>query len=481
MNIKQFCPLEARAINQLFQANRIRARVDKDQSLYEDATAGFVRYGLQLDDGQVFRPIEALQRELSVTVTQFRNGQGVRGSWQVIPLVDGGYALEVPHPDPKTLHWSWRKLTQTKPNAMLLGQSYRREGTTDERISFAESGTCHALVVGITGAGKSVLLQNMFLSLVANTSPADLKVVLIDLKNEDMIPFFRLPHVLTFAGTRAAAVDAIRYVAAEKDRRIENGKKPYRLVLWIDELAQLAIDRETVGLLGDLASIGRGKEINLVAATQHPTEKGGLGSLLKANFPVRLVGMVAPGQSYVATGRAKTYADLLPGNGAFLRCQGPAVQRFQSFMIEPNDVQSMAKRIGEQWAGHREPTEAPAILQTPVDRHANRLPTDLARIVAAKPDQRQFISAYEEIDDPIYVAPPNPLDAVIEEYWIAPGKMRRGFTVAAVTALNKGVTPGGTTFQRLKRQVDQYLLTYLSRRDAVQVEVKALLEADLHR
>ena len=106
---------------------------------------------------------------------------------------------------------------------MLIGQSYRREGPTDERISFENSATCHALIVGITGAGKSVLLQNMFLSLVANTSPADLKIVLVDLKNEDMIPFKHLPHVLTFAGTKQAAFDAIRFVADEKEKRIARG------------------------------------------------------------------------------------------------------------------------------------------------------------------------------------------------------------------------------------------------------------------
>ncbi|MEZ4614074.1 MAG: FtsK/SpoIIIE domain-containing protein [Caldilineaceae bacterium] len=205
-----------------------------------------------------------------------------------------------------------------------------------------------------------VLLQTMLLSLCAGTSPDDLKLVLVDLKNEDLVPFECLPHVLTFAGTREAAVSAIQGVVEEKDRRIkQRGYKPYRLVLVIDEMAQLAGDNEVKGMLGDLASIGRSKAINLIGATQHPTDKGGLGTLLKANFPVRLVGMVAPGQSYIATGRPQTHADLLPGKGAFLRCQGPDVYRFQSFYIEPGEVEGMARHIArDAWGRVREPQQA---------------------------------------------------------------------------------------------------------------------------
>jgi DNA segregation ATPase FtsK/SpoIIIE-like protein len=230
---------------------------------------------------------------------------------------------------------------------MLIGRSYIGE-PRNEYVSFDD--VPHTLICGITGAGKSVLLQTMLLSLCAGTSPDELKLVLVDLKNEDLVPFERLPHVLAFAGTKPAALQAIRAVVAEKDRRVENrGHKPYRLVLVIDEMAQLASDNEIREMLGDLASIGRSKAINLIGATQHPTEKGGLGSLLKANFSLRLAGMVAPGQSYIATGRPQTHADLLPGKGAFLRCEGPNLYRFQSFYIEPGEVVGMAKFVGQQW------------------------------------------------------------------------------------------------------------------------------------
>ena len=358
IEIKQLLNTEGALIAKMFQRNQIYAKVDPSKSVYKDPTSGFIRYSLILRADQRFDAIEKITRELSDALSRQRERMGLPCPINAIPVSVPSFALEVPHPMQQVLLWSPRKITTTRPHTMLIGRSYSGKESKDETVNLADSGSCHALIVGITGAGKSVLLQNMMLSLTASTSPDDLKIVIVDLKNEDMLPFRHLPHVMTFAGTKDQAIDAIRFVYEEKEKRIVNaGYKPYRLVLWIDEMAQLAAMKECAEMLGDLASIGRGKLINLVGATQHPTEKGGLGGLLKANFPVRLVGMVASGQSYVATGRPKIHADLLPGKGAFLRIQGPQVQRFQSFNIEANDVELMANHIAGTWnKGKRQAT-----------------------------------------------------------------------------------------------------------------------------
>lgn len=348
MNVDELVRRETGLINRMFQRNGILAKVSQRRTVI--VKVGFISYGLTMAMQEKFAKVEALQRELSSVLTNNRQRAGYKGSVQVIPVSRPRLALEVPHPQPTALLWSPRKVTTTPAHTMLVGRSYL-EQPKDEAIRFDDAP--HALIAGITGAGKSVLLQTMLLSLCAGTSPNDLKLVLVDLKNEDLVPFEKLPHVLTFAGKRETAVDAIRYVVDEKDKRIDKrGYKPFRLVLVIDEMAQLAGDGEARDMLGDLASIGRSKQIHLLGATQHPTEKGGLGTLLKANFPIRLVGMVAPGQSHIATGRPQTHADLLPGKGAFLRCEGPNVYRFQSYFIEPDDVTNMARYIArEVWGG----------------------------------------------------------------------------------------------------------------------------------
>lgn len=348
MDTKQLMMGEAGLINAMLQRNNIRAKVDRRHSVCVET--GYLSYALTLAMDERFARVEALQRELSTVLGSARRRHHLPGDVQAIPVAFPRLALELPHPQPKPLMATNAALTSAKPHTMLTGRSYI-EGPQDEYIAFDE--TPHVLIVGITGAGKSVLLQTMLLSLAANTSPAEVKFVLVDLKNEDLTPFERLPHVLTFAGNRTAALDALRWVWNEKEKRIANrGYKPYRVVLVLDEMAQLSGDSEARDILGDLGSIGRSKDINLIGATQHPTEKGGLGSLLKANFPIRLAGMVSPGLSHVATGRPRTHADLLPGKGAFLRCEGPHVYRFQGYFIDEKgkgQVTTMARQIGRMW------------------------------------------------------------------------------------------------------------------------------------
>jgi len=382
MNIKQLMVNEAALITTMFKRNGIRAKVDPRKSI--SIATGYISYGLTVAMDERFAKVEALQRELSTVLGNARRRAGLAGDIQAIPVSFPRLALELPHPAPEPLFASNAVLTSAQPHTMLLGRSYI-DGPQDEFARFDD--TPHVLVVGMTGAGKSVLMQTMLLSLSAGTGPAECKFVLVDLKNEDLVPFENLPHTLTFAGTRSAALDALRFVYAEKEKRVANrGYKPYRLVTIIDEMAQLAGDSEAREILGDLASIGRSKDINLIGATQHPTEKGGLGSLLKANFPLRLTGMVSPGLSYAATGRAQVHADLLPGKGAFLRLQGPQVYRFQSYYVDEKkgQVSAMARTIGRLWASTTTTKNTASARVVEASRSGSRTPVEAGPVEAVE-------------------------------------------------------------------------------------------------
>lgn len=350
---------EIKLINRLLAAHSVQAKTEWERT--RCIQSGFISYGLSMATGERMAKIEAVTRELSNALTEKRCR--LTGKRQRVParLSDYPPSIEVPHPDPRPLIGYFGPMRSMPLHTMLLGKSYIN-GPQNERVSFDDAP--HALIVGITGAGKSILQQMMLLSLCYATSPVDLRIVLIDLKNEDMTPFARLPHVECFAGTPAAALDAIRAVRDEKDRRVADPtRKPYRLLLWIDELAQLAQEKEAREALGDLASIGRSKWINLVAATQYPTVEGGMGPLMKANFPLRLVGMVAPGQAHIATGRPQTGADLLPGRGAFLRCHGPEVYRLQAYYVEREAVSGLVGMVDDEWIkkGYQRPVMSPVI------------------------------------------------------------------------------------------------------------------------
>ncbi|MFN3763872.1 MAG: FtsK/SpoIIIE domain-containing protein, partial [Anaerolineae bacterium] len=97
----------------------------------------------------------------------------------------------------------------------------------------------------------------------------------------------------------------------------------YRLpavVLVIDELADLLMvaGAEAERPLTRLLQRGREAGIHVVAATQKPTAAV-IGSLVKANFPVRVCGKVAsPEDARVATGWKGTGAERLLGRGDFI-------------------------------------------------------------------------------------------------------------------------------------------------------------------
>lgn len=352
---------EAELITKFFKLNDIKAKVDRDTSL--EVKTGYFRFGLKFAPTERFSKVENSQRELSTLLSKHRRSIGLNGDIAVMISTYPMLALELPHPEPSILEINNLLIFDGAPHTMLLGRSYLTEERNEETIL---DDLPHSLIAGITGAGKSKLMQAMLLSLVARTPSTELKLFLIDLKNEDFVPLRKLPHVTAYASNTVTAMEILERITEEKVRRIEDytsGSYPYRIVLAIDEMAQLAGTPKAVKLLGDLASIGRSKMINVIGATQQPTKEGGMGSLLKANFSQRLVGQVAPGQSRYATDRPGTHAELLPGKGSFLRCSGPNVYRFQSYYLDLPKVDSLAKRIA---SNDREVTKSVMQSVTPV-------------------------------------------------------------------------------------------------------------------
>lgn len=320
--MRTFVTSEVSTINRMLQANNVMAKVVKATNVL----SSYIRYQLRLHPQQSFVGVEKLIRELTVAVN--RNRQRHRlPTTELKPVESPTFALEANHPKPSKVLWK-NELTDLKPHTMLCGLS---DNNQSEIVSFED--TPHVLIAGMTGSGKSMLLQMMLASLKKNTP--DLQLILIDLKNEDLVPFKNLG---LFAGNREKAIQLIDYVVAEKEKRIATSICEKRIVLVIDELAQLATDKRIQDKLSDLISIGRSKRINLIAATQNVTKSGGIGSMLKANFTCRLIGKVAPGQSQIATSLPKQYAHLLPGKGSFLRIEGMTNHRFQSFYFPDYDL-----------------------------------------------------------------------------------------------------------------------------------------------
>ncbi len=260
-----------------------------------------------------------------------------------------GIVLEFSNPNPGPVSLM-SLLDEVRP----LPVSTALLGLTDDgapllaRLSAPE--VAHILVAGTTGSGKSVLLRTMAASLALSHRPDVLRMMCIDPKGRAFRVLEGLPHLtrppITDLSEAVEALNSLVRMMEVRDRRGEGpdsgvGNGAPRIVVFIDELADLIMlgEKSVTESITRLAQRGREAGIHLVAATQHPSSAI-LSSLMRANFPLRLVGkVVSADDARVASGRAGTNAHLLNGRGDFLAVSGgDAPIRFQVAYIADKEL-----------------------------------------------------------------------------------------------------------------------------------------------
>lgn len=205
----------------------------------------------------------------------------------------------------------------------------------------------HTLVAGITGSGKSVLMQNIILSIAATRSPAEAHIYLIDPKfGVDYRPLDELPHVEVGSGgiidDPHAAVHVLEGLVDEMNRRYELFKAArvpnvhaYRRstgnqlpILWIvhDEFAdwmQTDDYRDAVpNIVGRLSVKARAAGIFLLFAAQRP-DKDVMPMQLRSQLGNRLILKVDnAATAEIAMGTKNSGAERLLGRGHMLAKTG---------------------------------------------------------------------------------------------------------------------------------------------------------------
>ncbi|MBI4697725.1 MAG: DNA translocase FtsK 4TM domain-containing protein [Nitrospirae bacterium] len=176
----------------------------------------------------------------------------------------------------------------------------------------------HLLIAGATGAGKSVGINTMVLSLLYRASPKDVKLIMIDPKRLELPVYEGIPHLMhPIITSPKEAAETLRKVVLEMERRYrllaEKGSRnidaynkkikatptdeaepiPY-LVIFIDELADLMLvsAHEVENSIARLAQMARAAGIHLILATQRPSVDVITG-VIKANFSSRVSFRVA--------------------------------------------------------------------------------------------------------------------------------------------------------------------------------------------
>jgi len=205
----------------------------------------------------------------------------------------------------------------------------------------------HTLVAGITGSGKSVLMQNLILSIAATRTPDEAHIYLIDPKfGVDYRPLDELPHVIAGSGgiidAPEAAITMLGGLVGEMNRRYElfkAGRVPnihaYRRAtgeplptLWIihDEFAdwmQTDEYREHVpDIVGRLSVKARAAGIFLMFAAQRP-DKDVMPMQLRSQLGNRLILKVDnAATAEIAMGVKNSGAERLLGHGHMLAKTG---------------------------------------------------------------------------------------------------------------------------------------------------------------
>src|SRR5690606_1812685 len=223
----------------------------------------------------------------------------------------------------------------------------------------------HLLIAGATGAGKSVFLNDLLISLLYQNSPSDLRLILVDPKRVEFANYSDVPHLLSpVIVDPHKTINALKWLVTEMERRYRvmsevkvreirdynkqnpESKLPY-IVLVIDELADLmAVSaREVEAYICRLAQMARAVGIHLILAAQRSSVDVITG-LIKANFPSRIAFAVTSGTDS-RTILDSVGAEKLIGNGDMLFMPGDAAKpkRVQAAYVSDKEIKSVTDAL----------------------------------------------------------------------------------------------------------------------------------------
>ncbi|UIE39013.1 DNA translocase FtsK [Leptodesmis sichuanensis] len=283
------------------------------------------------------------------------------------PLIapQAGYvSVDLPRPDRQAAYFD-RYLhpepsSPTAPTRIAIGVNL--DGQLIE-ADLSDPNTCHFLVGGTTGSGKSEFLRSLLLSLLIRHSPNQLQVALVDPKRVTFPEFEKMPWLYTpVVKESEQAIDLMERLVTEMNSRYQkfevnlcNDLRSYnhqfiqqpdkllpRIVCIFDEYADFMAEKETMQALElnikRLGAMARAAGIHLIIATQRP-EARVVTPIIRSNLPGRVALRTASeADSMIILGGKQTAAASLLGKGDLLYQVGANLLRLQSLFAPKIDL-----------------------------------------------------------------------------------------------------------------------------------------------